>query len=68
MHWLAIDEPWTEAPELGLLARIFEQDMANLVHVQRGLRASARPGVTFANYQEVKIRHFHDLLDRYLGA
>ena len=42
--------------------------MANLAHVQRGLRASARPGVTFANYQEVKIRHFHDLLDRYLGA
>ena len=68
VHWLAIDEPWTEAPELGLLARIFEQDMANLAHVQRGLRASARPGVTFANYQEVKIRHFHDLLDRYLGA
>ena len=42
--------------------------MANLAHVQRGLRASVRPGVTFANYQEVKIRHFHDLLDRYLGA
>ena len=68
VHWLEIDEPWTEAPELGSLARIFEQDMANLPHVQRGLRASARPNVVFAGYQETKIRHFHDLLERYVSA
>jgi phenylpropionate dioxygenase-like ring-hydroxylating dioxygenase large terminal subunit len=26
IHWLGVDDDWTEAPELGLLARVFNQD------------------------------------------
>jgi phenylpropionate dioxygenase-like ring-hydroxylating dioxygenase large terminal subunit len=60
-------ERWTDAPELGVLAPIFEQDMGNMPHVQRGLRASRKPGITLAASQESRIRHLHDTLDRYLA-
>jgi hypothetical protein len=36
--------------------------------VQRGLRATQKPGLTLSNYQEAKIRHFHALLERWLAA
>jgi phenylpropionate dioxygenase-like ring-hydroxylating dioxygenase large terminal subunit len=68
IHWLDFDEDWTNAPELGPLARIFNQDSFNLPKVQRGLRATQKPGLTLGNYQEAKIRHFHGLLERWLGA
>ena len=68
IHWLTDDEDWTAAPELGMLARVFNQDVYNLPEVQRGLEALAmtKPGVTFADYQETKPRHFHQLLDAWL--
>ena len=67
IHWLSDDEDWTCAPELGFLARVFNQDTFNLGRVQRGLRASRGRELTFARYQETKIRHFHTLLDRWLA-
>jgi hypothetical protein len=51
---------------LGLLARVFNQDTFNLPKVQKGL-PSLRKGITLANYQETKIRHFHWLLGKQLG-
>ena len=45
-HRLEVDEPWTDAPELGMLAKVFEQDSFNMPKVQRGLEATAKPGVT----------------------
>jgi len=68
MHWLDIGEPWTAAPELGTLANVFDQDTFNLGNVQRGLRAASHEHVTFARYQESKIRHFHTLLEKYVNA
>jgi phenylpropionate dioxygenase-like ring-hydroxylating dioxygenase large terminal subunit len=67
VHWLGEDEDWTHAPELGFLARVFNQDTFNLPKVQRGLHAARHTDVTFARYQETKIRHFHTLLSRWLG-
>jgi phenylpropionate dioxygenase-like ring-hydroxylating dioxygenase large terminal subunit len=67
VHWLGDDEDWTRAPELGFLTRVFNQDTANLGRVQRGLHAAQHTHVTFARYQETKIRHFHHLLERTLG-
>jgi phenylpropionate dioxygenase-like ring-hydroxylating dioxygenase large terminal subunit len=66
VHRLADDEDWTRAPELGFLARVFNQDTFNLGRVQRGLHAARHSHVTFARYQETKIRHFHTLLGRWL--
>ncbi len=68
VHWLDVDEPWTEAPELGPLCKVFDQDTINLPKVQIGLRSAAHKHVTFSSYQETKIRHFHALLDRALES
>ena len=61
------EDDWTEAEELGFLARVFNQDTFNLPKVQIGLRTMKKPGVTLALYQETKVRHFHTLLDEWLS-
>jgi phenylpropionate dioxygenase-like ring-hydroxylating dioxygenase large terminal subunit len=63
---LGPDEDWVEASELGVLAMIFNQDSGNLPRVQRGLRASVKGSVTLGNYQESRIRHFHQELERWV--
>jgi nitrite reductase/ring-hydroxylating ferredoxin subunit len=62
------DTPFSSVLQLGRLALIFDQDMANLGPVQRGLRASVRPAVSLATYQESRIRHYSTTLDRYLES
>lgn len=67
IHWLEEDQDWTEAPELGMLAKVFQQDTFNLPQVQAGLEAAPYEEVVLARYQETKIRHFHTLLNRWIG-
>lgn len=67
MHLLGPDDDWTGAPELGFLARVFNQDTFNLPKVQLGLKTTAKKTVTLANYQETKLRHFHHLLDQWIA-
>ena len=64
--FLALDQPWADAKELGSAAMVADQDTDNLKRIQRGLRAAKKPGVTLANYQESRIRHFHKTLDEYM--
>jgi len=66
LHLLDEDEPWTNAPELGLLAKVFTQDTFNLPKVQKGLEAAQYDEVVLARYQETKIRHFHHLLSKWV--
>jgi phenylpropionate dioxygenase-like ring-hydroxylating dioxygenase large terminal subunit len=50
------------------LAKVFDQDFSNLPLVHKGL-ASLRSGhIQLANYQEVRIRHFHQTLDKYIST
>ena len=66
---LAIDEPFSKATEMGeALGRIFDQDGANLPQVQRGMKASKTGEAVLANYQEIRIRHFHQTIAKYLDA
>ena len=67
VHWLDADSDWTHAPQLGALARVFNQDSFNLPNVHLGLKASPFEHVTFARYEETKIRHWHMLLDEHLA-
>jgi phenylpropionate dioxygenase-like ring-hydroxylating dioxygenase large terminal subunit len=67
LTWLDEDNDWTEAPELGMLARVFNQDVYNLPKVQAGLEAMHGDEVIFASYQETKLRHFHGLLSEWVG-
>lgn len=66
LTWLDEDQDWTEAPELGMLARVFNQDVYNVPKVQAGLEATQRDEVLFASYQETKLRHFHGLLGQWI--
>jgi len=61
-------QSWADAPELGYLGRILDQDTATMVRIQQGLRALSAPEVTLGRYQENRIRHFHATLGRYLQA
>ena len=60
IHWLDTDDDWTDAPELGMLGKIFNQDLRNLPHVYAGMKATARENLRLADYNELKLRHFHD--------
>ena len=61
------DQLWTDAPELGVLGAVFEQDMANLPFVQDGLKVSKNGQVQLGDYQEIRIRQFHQTIDKYLA-
>lgn len=65
---VALDDAqsWAEAPALGRLGWVFDQDVANAPLVQAGLKASGKKAVTLGDYQEIRIRQFHATLDRYL--
>ncbi len=65
-HWLGPDDDWCDAPELGMLAKVFNQDVVNMPEVQRGLKMLKDQEIIFANYGETKPRHFHKLLEEWL--
>jgi hypothetical protein len=67
---LTAEQPFSDANEVmgEALARIFDQDGSNLPQVQKGMKASKTGEVVLANYQEVRIRQFHQTLDKYLQA
>ncbi len=46
---------------------ILDQDTDNLYAQQEGLEASAKPGITLGDYQEVRIRHFEMAIDKYMA-
>ena len=60
------DQSWCEAPELGSLARIIDQDVHNLSKIQAGLKTKEPPYVWYSSYQEGKIRNFHRNYDERL--
>jgi phenylpropionate dioxygenase-like ring-hydroxylating dioxygenase large terminal subunit len=64
--YLGADDPWIDAPELGMLAKVFSQDSYNMPRVQQGLETTVKPGVTLANYQESKVRWLHHKLGEWV--
>ncbi len=47
--------------------KILDQDTDNLYAQQEGLEASAKSGITLADYQEIRIRHFEQAVDKYMA-
>jgi phenylpropionate dioxygenase-like ring-hydroxylating dioxygenase large terminal subunit len=68
MHLLGPDEKWSAATEIGGLGAVFEQDMDNLPYVQEGLHASKTGKIQLADYQEIRIRQFHQTMDKYISG
>ena len=68
MRFLGEEESWASASETGVLGEVVDQDMQNMALVQEGLKVSKNRKVELADYQEVRIRHFHQTLDKYLAG
>lgn len=68
VHVLRPDQPFSDAEELGALGPVFDQDDNNMPRVQKGMRASKKGAVSLASYQESRIRHLHQTLDKYLNS
>ena len=67
-RWLEPGETFADIKEIGLLGPVFDQDMANLPYIQQGLKSLKTPGIQLGRYQENRIRHYHQILDRWLEA
>ena len=67
IHWLGVDEDWTNAPELGMLTKIFNQDLRNLPYVYAGMKTTARENLRIGDYNELKLRHWHNLYAQQIG-
>ena len=65
---LGDDQAWSTVRELGSYGPVIDQDTPNFPRIQKGLRASAKGAISLANYQESRIRAFHQTLDRYLSG
>ena len=64
---LDVGDSYTTVPGLPTgLAMVLDQDTVNLAAQTRGFKASHKPGQTLGNYQEVRIRHLHDTVRRYI--
>jgi hypothetical protein len=68
VHLLGPDETFTDAPELGMLGKVFNQDLYNMPNVQRGLETTFKPGITLGDYQESKVRWLHQKLTEWVGS
>ncbi len=62
-RFLAADDHWTQAPELGSLAKIFEQDTGNVPQVYRGMKTKQPPSIWLSGYQESVILRIMELLE-----
>ena len=66
---LKAEESYTTVPGMDpYVGHIFDQDTGNMQAAQEGALTAAKSGATLGNYQEVRIRHMHQTLDKYLSS
>ncbi|MCX6530111.1 MAG: Rieske 2Fe-2S domain-containing protein [Actinobacteria bacterium] len=49
------------------LGGVFDQDTDNLAAQTRGFKGSMRTAETLGNYQEIRTRHLHETIDKYMA-
>jgi hypothetical protein len=66
---LDFDELFESLPQWGRVAHIFDQDMANLPLIQKGLysAASSTPNITLGRYQEKRIELMHEFIEEMIA-
>lgn len=64
---LDIETSYTTVEDFGRLDIILDQDSENFRRQWAGFKAARKGGQTLGNYQESRIRHFHQTLDSYLA-
>jgi len=66
---LGLDQSFKEAEGMDPgFGEILDQDTENLLLQQQGIEASAKPGLTLGNYQEIRVRHFEMAVDKYVAG
>jgi phenylpropionate dioxygenase-like ring-hydroxylating dioxygenase large terminal subunit len=66
---LGDDELFSQAPELGVsLGTIFDQDLFNMPMIQKGMHNVKSRELVLADYHEVRIRHYHQTIDKYING
>lgn len=63
---LGKDDNWASVEALANYGPILDQDTPNMVRMTKGMKATRKPGMTLANYQENRLRSFHNTLDAYV--
>lgn len=67
IYWVPEDQSFSEVEYLGLLGPVFDQDIDNMMHVQKGMKATERSGLQMGQYQESRIRQHHQTLRRWIA-
>ena len=52
---------------MGMLTKIFNQDLRNLPYVYAGMKTTARENLRIGDYNELKLRHWHNLYAQQIG-
>ncbi|MGB3471554.1 MAG: aromatic ring-hydroxylating dioxygenase subunit alpha [Erythrobacter sp.] len=70
MTYIPDDEPFAwAADKMGpALANVFDQDMSNLPYVQEGMRTLKSGQMELGNYQDSRVRHFYETMQKYLNG
>lgn len=64
---LDVDDSYTTVPGMPAgLGMVLDQDTTNLAAQTGGFKASKKRGQTLGNYQEVRARHLHAMVRRYI--
>ena len=65
---LKVEESYTSVPGMDpYVGHVFDQDTGNMQAAHEGALASGKAGATLGNYQEIRIRHMHKTLSKYVG-
>jgi nitrite reductase/ring-hydroxylating ferredoxin subunit len=65
---ITVEESYTSVPGVDPnFGRIYDQDTGNMSAMQEGMKAAKRMTARFAEYQEMRIRHIHQVIDKYLA-
>ena len=65
---IGVGESYADVPGMDPgMGHVYDQDTDNLDLQQQGFHTAKKAGGTMGNYQEVRIRHFHQTLDKYLS-
>jgi hypothetical protein len=51
----------------GQLGAVLNQDMNNIPYVHSGMKAMRGSKLQLAHYQESRVRHWHQTIDKYLA-
>jgi phenylpropionate dioxygenase-like ring-hydroxylating dioxygenase large terminal subunit len=63
---LDVEDSYSLVEGIGRLGYVYDEDTSNLAAQTRGFKSSLKRGQTLGNYQEIRARHLHGMVDRYI--